>query len=207
MAEARDAAPTTIWNPEAGATPAPTDPAVIRIAERSAAWIWRAFPYLDWRFAARGRAFGRSDGGFLTTLEALPAGMRDAQVLWLARLLAKRGVPSLLLELHLEVLARLGRRSGWSGAPAMLEAAARLRRERRRVLSDDRLSACDALFRARTSSPRRHRLGVLIAAEVADQRLGYVATDATLDWLLTHGEGEGWRAACVDARALAEAPP
>lgn len=206
MAEARDATPT-IWNPEAGATPAPTDPAVIRIVVRSEVWIWRAFPYLDWRFAARGRAFGRSDGGFLTTLDALPTGMRDAQVLWLARLLAKRGVPSLLLDLHLEVLARLGRRSGWSGAPAMLEAATHLRRERQRVLSDARLSACETLFRARTSSPRRHRIGSLIAAEVADRRLGFLATDATLDWLLTHGEGEGWREACIDTRALAEAPP
>ena len=194
-------------NPEAGATPAPTDPAVLRIVECAARVIWRAFPYFAWRFDGRGRAFGRSDAGYLTTLAELPPNMRDAQVLWLARVLSGRGMPSLLLEVQLELLARVGRRSGWGGASAMSEATAHLRAQRQRVLSDAQVRACDRLFLARAAPlPHRRGIGALIAAEVADQRLGYVAADATLGWLLTHGpDHESWRTACAETRALAEA--
>lgn len=81
---------------------------------------------------------------------------------------------------------------------------------RRRVMPDEQLRKCEQHFRARAaSSPRRRSIGVLIAAEVADVRLGYVASsDATLGWLLTHGPAdEHWRLACAETRALAEQCP
>jgi len=180
---------------------------VLRIVERAATVIWRAFPYFAWRFDGRGRAFGRSDAGYLTTLVDLPPTMRDAQVLWLAKLLSSRGMPSLLLDVQLELLARVGSRSGWGGAGAMGDAALHLRGQRQLVLSDAHLRACDRFFLARAAPlPHRRGIGALIAAEVADQRLGYVAGDATLGWLLSHGpDQESWRRACAETRVLAQA--
>lgn len=196
-------------NPDAGATPSPVDPAVLAIVERSATLIWRAFPYFEWRFSVRGRAFGRSDAGFLATLVALPPSMQEAQAVWLAKLLSSRGMPSLLLEAQIELLARVGRRAGWAGGGAMSDLAARLRTNRRRVMSDEHLRACERHFLARTASlkPFRRAVGALIAAEVADLRLGYVErADATLGWLLANGPADSrWGFACVETRTLAEA--
>ena len=196
-------------NPDAGATPSPVDPAVLTIVERSATLIWRVFPYFEWRFNVRGRAFGRSDAGFLATLVALPPSMQEAQVVWLAKVLGARGMPSLLLETQLELLGRVGRRAGWAGGGAMSDLAALLRTSRRRVMPDERLRVCDRHFLARTASlrPFRRAIGALIAAEVADLRLGYVdRADATLGWLLSNGpDDQRWRSACVETRGLAEA--
>ena len=196
-------------NPDAGATPCPVDPAVLTIVERSATLIWRAFPYFEWRFNVRGRAFGRSDAGFLATLVALPSSMQEAQVVWLAKVLSSRGMPSLLLESQLELLARVGRRAGWAGAGVMGELAAVLRTSRRRVMSDEHLRICDRHFLERTASlkPFRRAIGALIAAEVADLRLGYVErSDALLGWLLSNGPDDpSWGSACVETRGLAEA--
>lgn len=195
-------------NPDAGDTPSPADPAVLAIAERSAQLIWRAFPYFDWRFNTRGRSFGRSDAAYLTTLVGLPPLMQEGQVVWLAKLLSARGMPSLLLEVQLELLARVGRRAGWSGASAMRDLASQLRFDRQLVMPDEQLRACERHFRTRTVRVRPHRqlIGILIGAEVADRRLGYVKRDdATIGWLLSHGPDDpSWSLACAETRALAE---
>ena len=197
------------FNPDAGATPSPVDPAVLAIVERSATLTWRAFPYFEWRFNVRGRAFGRSDAGFLATLVALPPSMQHAQVVWLAKVLSPRGIPSLLLEAQIELLGRVGRRAGWAGAGVMRELAGSLRTSRRRVMADEQLRICDRYFVARTAwfKPVRRAIGALIAAEVADLHLGYVErADATLGWLLSNGPADPrWVSACVEARGLAEA--
>ena len=195
-------------NHDAGDTPAPADPAVLAIAERSAQVIWRAFPYFGWRFSARGRSFGRSDAAYLTTLVGLPPAMQESQVVWLAKLLSARGMPSLLLEVQLDLLARLGRRGGWSGASAMSDLASQLRSSRQTVMPDEQLRDCERHFRTRTMSmrPYRRSIGVVIGAEVADRRLGYVQSeDATIGWLLAHGPDDpAWSLACTETRALAE---
>jgi hypothetical protein len=196
------------FNPETGTTPAPADPAVWAVVERSAAVIWRAFPYFSWRFDGRGRAFGRSDAGYLATLADVPAELREDQILWLANLLSCRGMPSFLLEVQLELLARVGARRAWSGATTMSQLAGRLRVRRQRAMSDECLRSCDQFFLSRAAPlPHRWSIGALIAAEVADLRLGYVQRpDVTLGWLLSHGPDDvRWRSACLETRALAEA--
>jgi hypothetical protein len=198
------------FNPEAGATPAPVDPAIFPIVERAAIVIWRAFPYFEWRFGARGRAFGRSDAGYLATLVALPPALQEQQVSWLAKLLSSRGMPSLLLEVQLDLLGRVGQRAGWAGATRMRELGVALRARRQPVMPDEQLRRCEQHFLARTASlPRRRSVGMLIAAEVADVRLGYVAdSEATIGWLVSHGPAdEHWRLACAETRALAQECP
>lgn len=196
------------FNPEAGETPAPTAPADIELAERSARVIWRAFPYFGWRYGARGSSFGRSDAGFLLTLQDMEEAAAHAQVAWLARLLAARGMPSLLLEYQLESLARLSGRRGRAGEAGLRALAGRLRSARLGVLDASVGPACEALCRrASNGASRRRGAGLLIAAAVADRAVGFGAhEDALVAWLCAAAPGEQpWSEACSAALALARA--
>ena len=105
----REAAETT-WshplNPEAGMTPMPSDPREVEAALRAGRLSLRMTPYYGFRYGERGVRFTRSDSAFLATLPEHPEATIKRQVEWLAGVLSNRGMPSLLLEQHLRVLAR-----------------------------------------------------------------------------------------------------
>lgn len=194
------------WNPEAGDTPAPLDAVDRAIAERSADAMWRAFPYFQLRYGQRGRAFGRSDSGYLVTVAGLPDGPARAQLSWLGRLLAARGMPSLLLERQLELLGRRARRAGRAWADVMLAHAARMRAQQMAALPESIFRACETTTRA--AGPRldwRAGAGLLIAASVADRELGYGAHDEALVQFFCDADRANiaWRAACTGARRMA----
>lgn len=198
--------PMNPLNPEAGDTPAPENPEDLWVVEQSARVMWRAFPYFEWRFGARGRAFGRSDAGFLQTLTELDFAASWQQVLWLARLLASRGIPSLLLMYQLESLGRIAARRGRPGAERLLALSQRLRRAHRTVLSDSVFLECERMCRAATTGVLARRgAGLLLAAAVSDRALGLGDNDEALErWLAQAGPEEAaWGQACAAARAHA----
>ncbi len=193
-------------NPEAGETPSPPHPQDIALVEHSACVIWRAFPYFAWRYHERGRAFGRSDAGFLTTLTTLDEHPARQQVLWLARLLASRGMPSLLVEYQLESLGRAARKFGRPGEARLLALAAQLRSERLGAVAAAVTSKCEQLCHAAAQGVHRRRgAGALIAAAVADRALGRGEHDAALmQWFSNAEPGElAWARACGAAHAHA----
>lgn len=193
------------FNPEAGDIPAPSDPLEIAVARRAAAVVWRAVPYFELRYGDRGRRFGLSDGAWLITLAHLPEPVRARQVDWLTRVLAPRGMPSWLVELQLEVTARVGRKRGWSGATAMLEAAAPLARARRELLSDAAFAEADARFLRRAGQSRLARgTGRLVAGALVDVARGLCPTAApVIEWLADSRRFNGaWCAAVVETRAF-----
>lgn len=192
------------FNPEAGATPAPVDPRDLALVERSAKIIWRAFPYFEWRYGPRGRAFGRSDAGYIVTLLELPDGVARQQIRWLIGVLAARGMPSLLIEVQLESLGRLWRRD--RGDERFLGWAAELRDARVGALDRATFEECERLCRAASRGDARRRgVGTLIAGAVADRALGIGEhDDALLGWLASKVPDEpAWTAACAAARDLA----
>jgi hypothetical protein len=194
------------FNPEAGDAPAPADPEDVAVVEYSARVLWRAFPYFAWRYGARGRAFGRSDAGYLATLHQLGEDVAVQQVTWLAALLAARGMPSLLLEYQLESLGRAAKRGRRHGASLLLAVAERMRRARLAVLSVAVGARCEELCRAAADGVScRRGAGRLIAAAVADSVLGLGEHDEALVRWLSHAApgGSAWSGACRDARALA----
>lgn len=194
------------FNPEAGETPAPSDPHEIALAERSAKIIWRAFPYFAWRYGERGRSFGRSDAGYLVTLASLDESVARHQVAWLVGVLAPRGMPSLLLEYQLEILGRLWGRGRPPGANRFTAWASELRATRTGALAAPVFEACERLtWAAARGVAQRRGAGVLIAAAVADRATGVGAHDEALVRWLSQAVAEepGWSAACEAARALA----
>ncbi len=197
---------TNPFNREAGSVPAPSDPRDIAIVERSAQIIWRAFPYFEWRYGKRGRAFGRSDAGYLVTLARHDESVSREQVAWLANVLASRGMPSVLLEYQLESLGRLWRRERGEERNRFLLLASELRKARLDALQASVFEACEALCRAASAGlPMRRGAGFLIAAAVADAACGLGPHDAALVAWFSEAEPRDavWSEACASARDLA----
>ncbi len=91
-------------NPEAGEHPIAATALEQAAAEAATRLSWRDFPYYAKRYGERGWRFSLSDSGWLQTLFELSFDAAKAQMLWLAGLLAARGMPRYLLERHLEHL-------------------------------------------------------------------------------------------------------
>lgn len=194
------------FNPEAGEVPAPTDPRDQALVEQSAKIIWRAFPYFAWRYGARGRSFGRSDAGYLMTLQSLDEAVARQQVTWLAGVLAPRGMPSVLLEYQLESLGRLQRRSGAPGENRFIALASELRAARLSALSTAVFAECErSCWAAARGLTQRRGAGFLIAAAVADRAIGLGEHDEALVRWLSEAEPVElpWSSACASARELA----
>ena len=173
------------FNPEAGTMPAPTDPLELELARRSAQIVWRAVPYFGLRYGERGKRFGLSDGAWLITLVGLPAETRNAQVDWLATLLATRGMPSFLLEVQLRVSARVASALEYRGEPQLRDAAEHLASRRRKKLSDLAMREAERRFVAVAERSAHARgTGHLVASALADAAIGVCPSAAPcLDWL------------------------
>ncbi|RYE86097.1 MAG: hypothetical protein EOO75_16155 [Myxococcales bacterium] len=172
-------------NPEAGTHAVTDDPDELPAALRAGQRSWDAQPYYALRYGDRGQLFTRSDSAWLVTLTAADQDAVDAQIAWLGRVLASRGMPRLLLERHLLVLheeltaATPGRAADHARLAA---AAARLAAERRRWVDDALLVEMDARL-STPDAPLPHA-GELVASAVADERHGLTtAVPALLGWL------------------------
>lgn len=183
-------------NPEAGDHAVPEDPRELAAALRAGERTWERFPYYEKRYGERGRRFTQSDSAWLATLYDLPRGRAERQVLWLGGVLAARGMPRWLLEVHLEHLAEEMEGTGSPEGPRhgarLRELSGLLAQERRGAggMPDARLEALSAEFEASVASvPEGSRLpgaGALLAAAAADERAGVMphVADAVAAWLL-----------------------
>lgn len=182
--------PISQLNFEAGSHAVPEDPVELAAALRAGERSWARFPYYAARYGERGRRFTRSDSAWLATIVGSDVPVVEQRILWLGGLLAARGMPQWLLELHLEVLhdelcaAVPARRDDYA---TLLAGAALLRGLRERHLGPDGLAAHTAAFAARVGPEWDARLpetGGLIAAAVADEAAGVARAVASLvAWL------------------------
>lgn len=85
-------------NPEAGNHPIPSDKREIQAALKASNQCWNEYPYLEKRYGTRGKRFTDSDSCWLATLAVLDQRNVQKQVDWLCRVLAPRGMPSLMME-------------------------------------------------------------------------------------------------------------
>ena len=180
----------TSINPEAGRHPIPADSREVEAALTAGDRCWERFPYFEQRYGERGRRFARSDAAWLATLYPYEPQRISKQVRWLGRVLAGRGMPTLLLQDQLELLvqeldlAAPGRRSEFE---PLSQAASELHAARARHLSDDQIQALEQSFDQAVGvewSTRLPHTGALLACAVADEIEGaVVAVDALLGWM------------------------
>lgn len=203
-------------NTDAGAHAITDDPRELDAALRAGERSWAEQPYYGQRYGARGRGFTRSDSAWLVTLATAPPSVREGQIDWLARVLAARGMPRLLLERHLatlhDELVKASPERAARYAP-LAEAARKLGEDRRALVTDTRLSELARRFDERVGAELARALphvGELIAAAVADERAGIAQAVASLTaWLTDRARFpprwiDAVHATVADARANAE---
>ncbi|KRE54522.1 hypothetical protein ASG70_10090 [Phycicoccus sp. Soil748] len=175
-----------VVNPEAGAYPVTTDATLVRAAVRAAQRSFDIMPYYGIRYGERGARFASSDSAWLISLAPLDEEQAVRQVAWLSRVLAGRGMPSWLMELHLdELVAEVRAAVDDAAVGALPAAAASLTSARRRHVDDDLLALADTwTHEVAGDGLPVPRTGALVAAATADVLLGVTRDDHVLfDWL------------------------
>jgi len=175
-----------VVNPASGGYEITTDATLLRAAVRAAQGSIDAMPYYGIRYGERGSRFATTDSAWLISLAALAESRAVPQVQWLSRVLAARGMPTWLLEMHLDALVSEVRSVADPAAVGSLPAAADALAVARRRHVDDELirSADDWADEALGQDLPVPRSGALMAAAIADERSGVTRDDRVLvDWL------------------------
>jgi hypothetical protein len=200
-----------VVNPASGGYEITTDATLLRAAVRAAQRSIDEIPYYGIRYGDRGSRFATTDSAWLISLATLAEDRAVRQVEWLSRVLAARGMPSWLLEIHLEALVTEVRAVAGAVAVGSLPVAADvLGRARRRHVDDDLLRSADRWAdEALGDAVPVPRAGALMAAAVADERAGVTRDDHALtDWLTDPERceaGDRTRLLSVRQRILTEA--
>lgn len=177
-------------NPEAGQHPIPADLREVEAAIEAGDLCWQRFAYFEARYGERGLRFARSDAAWLATLHRYPASRILDQVRWLGRVLAGRGMPTLLLQVQLEMLvdtlvaALPDKRAEYQ---KLLAAATDLRERRAIWLAESEVARLSAAFDDAIDPSSRLRYsdtGQLLCAAVADEMTGSLkAVESLRAWM------------------------
>jgi heme oxygenase len=177
-------------NPEAGRHSVPADPREIQASINAANLCWQRFPYFESRYGERGLRFAKSDGAWLATLCQFDQIGVDQQVRWLGRVLSARGMPTLLLQIHLEILFDELSSAVPEKIPLyekLLIAATGLRECRCKRIDDNHLQILGREFNQAVgpgSNEVIEHAGMLLTAAVADELNGYTgAVDGIVHWI------------------------
>jgi hypothetical protein len=166
-------------NPDAGDHVVTADAHELAAVRRAADRSWEAFPYYGARYGERGERFALSDGGWIVAVCSRPDAR--AQLDWLGRVLASRGMPRLLLEEHLRFIGEELRGSRY----LVLRRHARALRVRREgLLAPARAREVVARF-DETTAKALPRFGEILLAAVADEADGITnAVESIESWAL-----------------------
>ena len=190
-------------NPEAGNHPVPDDEREIQAALKASDRGWAEFPYYEQRYGQRGKRFSDSDACWLATLTALDEDALQKQMDWLRKLLAVRGMPSLMLEHTLRFLQEELSKA----VPEKTAVFEKFRKSadildgvRTEAIPEDSFRSLAAEFDRAVGPEMAHthkNTGRLIVSAVADETSGVEdAVSALLEWLTDAGRfPEQWVAA------------
>jgi hypothetical protein len=176
-------AEATALNPETGGHAIATDLGLLRAAVRAARTSFEEVPYYRDRYGERGARFSVSDSSWIVHLTLAPLPVATQQVLWLADMLATRGMPTWLMEQHLTTMSDEVVDSGLD--PGRLRDVVPVLAERRREhVPDTALDRAERLVADRVASPPTSPVGRLVASSAADVRAGVPDAGAPLmGWL------------------------
>lgn len=188
MTDRQQTQPAGALNPEAGEHRIVADPELLAACERAIDTTYERHPYYTARYSERGRRFSSSDSGWLARLGTADPQHGWGQVSWLAQVLAARGMPTVLLEEHLAILAEQvravpGEQERGDGLAALSD---RLRRARLGAIDHGTTAALERDFDVRTAGEgsRLPRAGLLVVCAVADELRGLEGVESSLhEWL------------------------
>lgn len=173
-------------NGDAGTHAVPRDLREVQAALRAGEESYRRWAYYGARYGERGLSFTRSDSCWLVALahDGVQAALH--QVSWLAGVLAARGMPSLLLEQHLELLhAELTsvvpeHAQVYDGLHAVAQA---LRGQRLGLLDEARAQQLARTFDVDSVQLSAREAGTLLVAAVVDEKCGRAsAVESMASW-------------------------
>ncbi|NTV62271.1 MAG: biliverdin-producing heme oxygenase [Oscillochloris sp.] len=180
----------TLFNPLAGNHPISDDMEELKAALRAHQRMDQIFPYMELRYGIKGRKFSWSDGCWMISLTGEAQASVNQQVQWLARLLARRGMPQWFMECHLLFLADELNRvlpANRERYATLIETARFLATERSKYVNDTELGALDEAFYAQAGQEWHSWMpncGGLIASAVADHLNGVPhALEAIEGWM------------------------
>ncbi|MBD3223816.1 MAG: hypothetical protein GF313_03755 [Caldithrix sp.] len=186
-------------NPEAGVHPIPERDDEIEAALAASQRGWEAFPYYAARYGERGKRFSDSDTCWLVTLTRLDQESFTRQIDWIARVLASRGMPSIMLEETLRYLEQeLRSLAPPDGASYALlgEAANSFRDARLSAMSDQSAREHIVRFERATAGcdGAIGRVGELLVCAATDEANGMDnAIESLRSWLADRDRfGEAW---------------
>lgn len=174
-------------NPHAGNQSVTEDPGEIAAARMAARRCWENFPYLETRYGLKGRLYADSDGAWLATLAGLGKEAAIRQIAWLGRVLATRGMPSIILEDKLRCMAEAFAAAFPDRSAAVArftELADKLAADRGAIIGAREVevlvrSFCDEVL----SGDRADLPGLLVAAVVDEANGASGAVAAIRDWM------------------------
>ena len=190
-------------NPEAGNHPIADDEREISAALTASNRAWAMYPYYQARYGERGKRFSDSDTCWLVTLTNLDPESLRQQMNWLARLLAIRGMPSIMLEktiqlLHEELINQIPEKK--PVYDKLLKAADMLAEKRRQRIPETKSTILSREFDdlVGTKLAKQYKnTGTLLVSAAADEQNGIAgAVDAVCAWLTDPARfSEAWVAA------------
>lgn len=192
--EETDAEPVALTlgqlNPEAGMHAVPDTPNEFRVAVIAGERTLAHFPYVLARFGERGARFTHSDSAWLTAITQLPPEDCGQQIFWLGRILGSRGLPRVILEVHLQHLYEALVSTNPEDAPryvALTVTSMRLRDRRLAWVDQQRAHALAVAFQRAVPDAERQAFpntGDIIISAVCDAHDGIdLSIEALLPWL------------------------
>jgi hypothetical protein len=166
--------PARQLNPDAGSYLISAHPAELAAAASATQATYVEFPYYEARYGDRGRRFSHSDSAWIITLCDKPFERARSQLLWLAAMLAARGMPRFLLERHLLMLEHalgMARPEQHARYAVLGRCAAHFAHLRHLRLDGDRFESLAARFEAAVEAcPERvPNVGRVLVAAVLDE--------------------------------------
>ena len=178
-------------NPEAGNHPIPEDEREIEAALKASDRGWAEFPYYAQRYRERGKRFSDSDTCWLVTLTALDQDTVKKQIDWLCRVLATRGMPTLMMEKTLRILyeelsqAVSDRMANYE---KLLKSADALKKSRERWIKDTEIQSLSDEFDQAVGHElaKGHKnTGKLLVSAVVDEKNGLEGAVGNIEEWLT----------------------
>jgi hypothetical protein len=181
-------------NPEAGNHPIPSDKREIQAALKASNQCWNEYPYFEKRYGKRGKSFSDSDSCWLATLTVLDQINLQKQVEWLCRVLATRGMPSLMMEsilcyLSLELTAAIPENKALY---QKLRNCSEILKEKRTKLIEEKTfkNLADEFEKKLKPDMRKayKNTGLLLVSAVVDEKNGVPgAVSGIQKWLIDEG--------------------